>query len=89
MIAELLRPDRILVAVKGDFPQVLEALFSRSSLAGRAAELTAALASRKANRYSYLTNYSGFALGFRVALAPVMVPKAPAADHQSPERPGR
>lgn len=43
---------------------------------------------RSANRYSYLTNYSGFALGFRVALAPVMVPKAPAADHQPPERPG-
>ncbi len=43
MIRELLRPERILLGLRGEFPRVLEELLRRSSFPGRAGEVRAAL----------------------------------------------
>ncbi|HWP59621.1 MAG TPA: HAD-IC family P-type ATPase [Candidatus Acidoferrales bacterium] len=55
MIAELLRPTKIVLGLKGEFTQVLERLLSASSLPELKSEFLAAVAD--ANRYSYIGNH--------------------------------
>ena len=54
MIAELLRPEKTVLGLKGEFSQALEELVSRSSFPDLKAEFLAAVGN--ANRYSYIGN---------------------------------
>ncbi|MBI4481335.1 MAG: HAD-IC family P-type ATPase [Acidobacteria bacterium] len=54
MILELLKPEKIVLGLKGAFPQVLDELLRRSSFPDRLAEFRSALAAGNLDRYSYL-----------------------------------
>lgn len=56
MILELLKPDKIIVGLEGEFPKLLEGLLRRFSSPGCAAQFRVVLASADANRYSYIGN---------------------------------
>jgi sodium/potassium-transporting ATPase subunit alpha len=56
MIVELLRPEKIVMGLRGELSQALEQLFARSSFPERVNEFRAALAQRNSRLYSYVGN---------------------------------
>lgn len=56
MIAELLRPEKIVIGLKGELPQALEELFSRSSISNRAEEFRSGLSRGNTNPCGYIGN---------------------------------
>src|SRR3990172_7365431 len=54
MIAELLRPDRIVLGLRGEAPQVLEELFRDSFHPDLAREFQSGIRAGNADRYSYI-----------------------------------
>ena len=56
MILELLKPEKIVIGLKGELPQVLDRLFNRSSFPDRVEEFRSALVKGNSNPYSYIGN---------------------------------
>ena len=56
MIVELLRSEKIVFGLRGEFPQALEELFSRSSFPNRVEEFRSGLSGGNTNPYGYIGN---------------------------------
>ena len=56
MILELLKPEKIVIGLRGELPQILDELFSRSSFPDRAGEFRSGLAKGNTNPYCYIGN---------------------------------
>jgi len=54
MIRELLRPEKVVLGLRGRFPDVLDELLRRSSFAERREEVRATLAEESAHRYVFI-----------------------------------